>query len=404
MNTQRRKRTADYADGAGGDSVITTGAGGFLIEDDDLATHRTGMAIIHSEEEDNNQHDFPLETPRKQQLKYGEAGNQSVYSPDVGLDSEFMDIGHQSPPVHMAPQFAPIGSRANTGRRAAPRPQSALRQQAMYNDDDGDNEEAEFETGRGLPAATPINNVRVQQQKSASRTNTRMTATTAAAAAATTTTTATATAIKPKRHIEVEDYPVSQPRQQNQGRQPKQAIAADFPGAAEYIAQVESAFDKFDSLTNGNMPKADIKKVLHALRVPGLGTESSISDFVNNQIKAISGKVSRHNFVKAILPFYEEIERQKRMENAFDLFVKTAARRDLVDDSPPRGGANDTRSAVSNSRNGITVDSLRRVARILREEISEEELREMMDLADVDGDGVVNMNDFKMIMERANIF
>ena len=50
--------------------------------------------------------------------------------------------------------------------------------------------------------------------------------------------------------------------------------------------------------------------------------------------------------------------------------------------------------------NEITVENLRRVANELGEEISEEELKEIVQRADVDGDGKLTFEDFYSVIVR----
>lgn len=52
----------------------------------------------------------------------------------------------------------------------------------------------------------------------------------------------------------------------------------------------------------------------------------------------------------------------------------------------------------------ITFKNLKRVATELGENISDEELQEMIDEADRDGDGEVSLDDFLRIMKKANMY
>ena len=52
------------------------------------------------------------------------------------------------------------------------------------------------------------------------------------------------------------------------------------------------------------------------------------------------------------------------------------------------------------SKGSISLDNLKRVARELGEDMSEEELREMIERADLDGDGVISMDEFFNIMTK----
>merc|ERR1712063_243158 len=52
----------------------------------------------------------------------------------------------------------------------------------------------------------------------------------------------------------------------------------------------------------------------------------------------------------------------------------------------------------------ITFKNLKRVAKELGENMTDEELQEMIDEADRDGDGEVNNDEFQRIMKKTNLF
>ena len=52
----------------------------------------------------------------------------------------------------------------------------------------------------------------------------------------------------------------------------------------------------------------------------------------------------------------------------------------------------------------ISLKNLKRVARELGETMTEEELQEMIDEADRDGDGEINEDEFIRIMKKTNLF
>ncbi|KAI0977830.1 hypothetical protein GJ496_002700 [Pomphorhynchus laevis] len=54
-------------------------------------------------------------------------------------------------------------------------------------------------------------------------------------------------------------------------------------------------------------------------------------------------------------------------------------------------------------RNVITVDSLKHVVEKIGEDVTVEELKEMMEEADLDGNGVVDLNEFIQMMRRARL-
>ena len=52
----------------------------------------------------------------------------------------------------------------------------------------------------------------------------------------------------------------------------------------------------------------------------------------------------------------------------------------------------------------ISFRNLKRVARELGENMTDEELQEMIDEADRDGDGEINLEEFMRIMKKTNLF
>ena len=52
----------------------------------------------------------------------------------------------------------------------------------------------------------------------------------------------------------------------------------------------------------------------------------------------------------------------------------------------------------------ISFRNLKRVARELGENMTDEELQEMINKADIDGDGEVNEEEFLRIMKKTNLF
>lgn len=52
----------------------------------------------------------------------------------------------------------------------------------------------------------------------------------------------------------------------------------------------------------------------------------------------------------------------------------------------------------------ITLKNLRRVAREIGEQMTDDELREMIDEADHDGDGAIDEQDFLRIMKKTSLY
>jgi centrin-1 len=59
---------------------------------------------------------------------------------------------------------------------------------------------------------------------------------------------------------------------------------------------------------------------------------------------------------------------------------------------------------IEEGHDKITLNSLQKVARELGENMTKEELQEMIDEADRDGDGEIGEDDFVRIMKKTNLF
>jgi calmodulin len=130
-------------------------------------------------------------------------------------------------------------------------------------------------------------------------------------------------------------------------------------------------------------------KVKTAMRALGLDTTSSseMSSILSTLDGEKTGSVEWDMFLQVMalkLVHDDEPEdessarRQREIKRAFDLF-----------DSEGRGV--------------ITLSDLRRVARVLGEDCSEEDLQEMVDAAAVTRPGQVYLKDFEQVMQRAGV-
>lgn len=59
---------------------------------------------------------------------------------------------------------------------------------------------------------------------------------------------------------------------------------------------------------------------------------------------------------------------------------------------------------IDDNTDKITFKHLKKVARDLGENMTDEELQEMIDEADRDGDGMISESDFIRVMSKANLF
>jgi len=68
------------------------------------------------------------------------------------------------------------------------------------------------------------------------------------------------------------------------------------------------------------------------------------------------------------------------------------------------GWMDSDRRYVAHLQGKITFKNLKRVAKELGENLTDEELQEMIDEADRDGDGEINLDEFLRIMKKTNLY
>ncbi|KAL3816380.1 hypothetical protein ACHAXA_008350 [Cyclostephanos tholiformis] len=141
--------------------------------------------------------------------------------------------------------------------------------------------------------------------------------------------------------------------------------------------EIREAFDLFDTDGSGTIDAKELKVAMRAL-----GFEPSKEE-IRNLISQInrdgSGTVNFAEFLTMMTTKMGERDSTEEMIKAFRLFD---------DDETGK----------------ISFRNLKRVAVELGENITDEELQEMIDEADRDGDGEVSQEEFIRIMEKTNLF
>ncbi|XP_017484670.1 PREDICTED: centrin-2-like [Rhagoletis zephyria] len=144
---------------------------------------------------------------------------------------------------------------------------------------------------------------------------------------------------------------------------------------AEFLDDIKATFERFDVEKAG---KLETKQLKFAMR--SLGFEPK-----KEEIKRISeeydkdGYISSADFISLMTKRMTEKTVNEEIMKAFQLF----------DDS---------------HRGKITFDDLKRVSTELGEKISDDELLEMIEEADVDGDHAVNCQEFLRIMKKTSLY
>jgi centrin-1 len=145
----------------------------------------------------------------------------------------------------------------------------------------------------------------------------------------------------------------------------------------EQKEEIKEAFDLFDTDGTG---KIDAKELKVAMRALGFEPQKQeIRNIIIDMDHDGSGTIQYHDFLDLMTIKMQERDPVEEMKKAFQLF--------LDDDSDK-----------------ITLKHLKKVAKELGENMTDEELQEMIDEADRDGDGAISEADFIRIMNKTNLF
>ncbi|CUV04981.1 unnamed protein product [Cryptosporidium hominis] len=140
--------------------------------------------------------------------------------------------------------------------------------------------------------------------------------------------------------------------------------------------EIKEAFELFDGDSIGYI---DIKEVKVAMRALGF-------DPKKEELKKILSNVELNNGMVSYNDFYDLVETKILQRDPKEEIIKAFK---LFDDD---------------ETGKITFKNLKRVAKELGENISDEEIQEMIDEADRDGDGEINQEEFIRIMRKTNLF
>lgn len=150
-----------------------------------------------------------------------------------------------------------------------------------------------------------------------------------------------------------------------------------FDLSDEQKSDIKEAFDLFDQSGVGVIDAKELKVAIRALGFEPKKEE--IKKMIAEVDKDCTGKISYDDFVQLMTVKMAEKDSNEEILKAFRLF----------DDD-------DTGT--------ISFKNLQRVAKELGENLTDEELKEMIDEADLDGDGEVNQNEFLRIMKKTSLY
>ncbi|NXF35295.1 CETN2 protein, partial [Nyctibius bracteatus] len=145
----------------------------------------------------------------------------------------------------------------------------------------------------------------------------------------------------------------------------------------EQKQEIREAFDLFDTDGTGNI---DVKELKVAMRALGFEPKKEeIKKMISDVDKEGTGKISFNDFLVVMTQKMAEKDSKEEILKAFKLFD---------DDETGK----------------ISFKNLKRVARELGENLTDEELQEMIDEADRDGDGEVSEQEFLRIMKQTSLY
>lgn len=190
---------------------------------------------------------------------------------------------------------------------------------------------------------------------------------------------------------------------------PKQAPKAKSPTPEPVEQEEPDAKDEYDHESNDdeeyNLSEKEMKEINHAFDTNCTSKEEWMTnDELKTAIRSL-GFEPRAKEVKDLIRKFST-KASKINRNGFHKLMafKIGSTPGSRDNRP-----NDEVSRVFNlldlDKTGmITLDNLRSVAKELNEDIKEEELREMIDEADQDGDKMINKDEFTEIMKKTSLY
>lgn len=141
--------------------------------------------------------------------------------------------------------------------------------------------------------------------------------------------------------------------------------------------EIKEAFDLFDTDGSGSIDSKELKVAMRALGFEPRKEE--IKRMISEVYKDGSGTIEYPEFEEMMAVKIAERDPREEIIKAFKLFDEEGTGK-------------------------ISFKNLKRVARDLGETLSDEEIQEMIDEADRDGDGEVSLEEFIRVMKKTNLF
>ena len=141
----------------------------------------------------------------------------------------------------------------------------------------------------------------------------------------------------------------------------------------EQILEVKEAFNVFDSEQKGGLDARELKAAISALNIKI--TKEEIRNIYSDFGKDIREKINLDEFMEIVIPRLPDRHTKDYIQKIFQYF-------DLENTGK------------------ITSRHLKKIAQEIGENLSDEELKEIMEEADKDGDGYIGFDDFYRIMKK----
>uniref|UniRef100_A0A8C1WB10 Centrin, EF-hand protein, 2 n=1 Tax=Cyprinus carpio TaxID=7962 RepID=A0A8C1WB10_CYPCA len=160
-------------------------------------------------------------------------------------------------------------------------------------------------------------------------------------------------------------------------RTPRKKASPKSELTEEQKQEIREAFELFDTDGSGYIEVKELKVAMRALGFEPKKEE--IKKMIAEVDKDATGKISFCDFMTVMTQKMAEKDSKEEILKAFRLFD---------DDETGK----------------ISFRNLKRMARELGENLTDEELQEMIDEADRDGDGEVNQQEFLRIMKKTSLY
>ena len=141
------------------------------------------------------------------------------------------------------------------------------------------------------------------------------------------------------------------------------------------VMEIKEAFDLFDTDKSGEIDTDELKQGLSNLGIDA--KNQTLQNMINDIDKNQSGTIDFDEFIDMMTAKMSDKDTREDLKKVFDLFLGDDEKADKIE-----------------------LKHLKRVAKELNENMSEDELNEMITRADTDRDGKVSFDEFYNIMTK----